>query len=99
MEGAEAVKEAVDDGRIVWISVLDQNGNGAVPSQEDVEEWALEFDHPLIPVLGADDEHTFGKAADLLGGSPTAIVLDAHDMRLLTSDNSFALIDWLAEEL
>lgn len=56
--GWGGIPEAVADGRLYWINVLDSYNDSESPSQAEVEAWYGAFPNPAVPVL-LDPNHTF----------------------------------------
>ncbi|MFT4624497.1 MAG: hypothetical protein ACI8PZ_003156 [Myxococcota bacterium] len=74
------VRPAVEDGRVRWVTVLDEDSAHGPATEAACREWEDTFPHPYIPVL-ADTEAVLG--AHIGAGSwPTLRLLDA-DLRLV----------------
>tara|TARA_B110000037_G_scaffold34806_1_gene42387 strand:- start:75 stop:959 length:885 start_codon:yes stop_codon:yes gene_type:complete len=51
----DAIPEAVTNGDILWVTVLYANySTGAPASQNDAENWDLNFPNEMVPVLSSD---------------------------------------------
>ena len=51
-----AIKTHVDNGDMIWITLLGQNKLGNAPTVSTVEKWAEKYPNDLVPVLADIDE-------------------------------------------
>lgn len=49
--GLDAARDAVDQGELLWVTVLVQDNNLSPATSQTVSEWHTEFPHPEVPVL------------------------------------------------
>jgi thiol-disulfide isomerase/thioredoxin len=68
------LKQLVDDGDILWVTVLGQDNSYNPPDLDVLENWEESYPHELIPVL-ADEGPVWEKY--LILGWPTVYFLDA----------------------
>jgi len=69
------LKGLVDNGDIIWVTVLGQDDYGNPPDLETLERWEEDYPHDLIPVL-ADEDGAFWEKY-LIMGWPTVYFLDS----------------------
>ena len=70
----EGVREGLKNGTVLWIEVLDQNDQGGLIEQGDLEQWEKKYPNEKVPVV-ADEEQNF-LAWTKLAGYPTLLVLN-----------------------
>lgn len=46
-----AVRDAIDDGRVIWVTVLVEAGGGGRARMRDAESWFDLYPHPRVPVV------------------------------------------------
>jgi thiol-disulfide isomerase/thioredoxin len=89
------VREAVEDGELIWITILGENMNGNPAVEDTCVSWYDEFPHPLIPVL-ADTEAEVVDYVNLAAW-PTVLLLNA-DMTVDTKADYWDILDALSAE-
>ncbi len=57
------IKEAVEDGRLRWVTVMVEDTSGGTPDVDDAADWADDYPEPNTPVL-VDQEDNFIKLVD-----------------------------------
>jgi hypothetical protein len=72
--GWEAVPQAISDGTVYWVTILDQNRMGGPASESTVAVWYDDFPNPAIPVL-ADTEQVMATHLQIYG-YPSILLLD-----------------------
>ncbi len=86
----QEIPEMVENGDLIWVTVLDSDWNGRGLSEEELVEWYEEYPHEKVAILGDMD----GEMVDYLElvGYPTLLVLN-EDMTIekLNSDYSKVL--------
>ncbi len=88
------VREAVKHGRVMWISVMNQDSTGAPGDLETVERWTDDFPG-LFPVFADKESVVEDAIIGAMGGWPSGVVLDARTMRVETM--AFAIPDLIAD--
>jgi len=71
------IAEKVHSGKVHWITVLGEDGSGAIPDVNDLAQWYADYPDPNIPVL-ADTSNSLFKNSYLSGGWPTVFVIDGN---------------------
>jgi thiol-disulfide isomerase/thioredoxin len=75
--GLGSIPQKVHDGEIYWITVLGENDNGRIPSQEDLYSWYQQYPDDNVPVLADTEARDF--VYNYLGeGWPTILVFDEN---------------------
>jgi thiol-disulfide isomerase/thioredoxin len=92
------IPEAVRSGEVLWVTVMTEADQGALPDSADLVEWYAAYPNPEIPILGDD-----GRLGELYVrfGWPSLYLLD-EDLRIQampTSDEHYAAMDALELEL
>jgi thiol-disulfide isomerase/thioredoxin len=67
------VREAVDNGDILWVTIMGDGNNGPA-TQAVCEEWYMDFPHPEIPVIEDQDREIVDYIR--LTGWPSLLVVD-----------------------
>ena len=75
------VKQMVDDGDMLWVTVMGQNNAGSDPDLGVLEDWEESYPHHAIPLL-ADENSGEVSTKYLVYGWPTAYYLDS-DMTII----------------
>lgn len=72
------VREAVENGELYWITVLSQNNNGAIPTQNNLESWYEDYEDPRVAILSDEREEFVG----IVPAFPTMFLFDENLMLL-----------------
>ncbi len=70
----EVVPQAVADGTVYWVTILDANRMGGPATDSTVSVWYGDYPNPAIPVL-ADTEQVMATHLDVFG-YPSILLLD-----------------------
>jgi thiol-disulfide isomerase/thioredoxin len=75
--GWGSIPQKVHDGDIFWVTILFENNNGRVPSEENLNEWYTLYPDDKVPVLADNEDNDFD---DLYVGNgvPTIVVFDEN---------------------
>jgi len=84
-----AVRDAVNNGDVIWLTVLGQDNSYAPASAQTVKSWYREYKNPNVPVLAAGE--SFVEYIDL-GFWPTMFTLD-ENMVMTSYDDYAAVVD------
>ena len=76
-----AVRAAVGDGSLLWVTVVSQTAGGQPGDPAAVNAWQSAYAHPEVPVL-ADPQSNI--EASLGSAFPRAAILDSEDLQVLT---------------
>ncbi|RME26911.1 MAG: hypothetical protein D6798_05700 [Deltaproteobacteria bacterium] len=68
------VRMAVEDGRLQWITIMSEDRSGAVPDQDDLVDWYLDYEDPKTPILSDEDGHF----QDLIRAYPSMFFFDPN---------------------
>jgi len=87
------VRDAVNNGDVVWLTVLGEDDQGNDATKATAKRWYREYKNPNVPVLaaGSDFPEYIG-----LGFWPTLFTLD-EDMVMTSFDDYQAIIDACAD--
>lgn len=89
------VADKVHNGEIYWITVLGENNNGRVPTEENLYSWYTDYPDDNIPVF-ADTSNKDIAGLYVEVGWPTILVFD-QDLKLVakpTSNNTWAGLEY-----
>ncbi|MCB9792796.1 MAG: hypothetical protein H6741_08700 [Alphaproteobacteria bacterium] len=75
------VPEAIEEGKVIWVTVLGENSRGSWPSQTSLEAWYRSYPEEHSPLL-ADDADNAMKETYILEGWPSVWLVD-EDMSIL----------------
>ena len=50
----DVIPEMVDDGELIWVTVIDANAMGGVPTETTIDRWYGDHPNPMVPVLLED---------------------------------------------
>ncbi|MBW1878328.1 MAG: hypothetical protein JRJ84_08205 [Deltaproteobacteria bacterium] len=53
----EPIRVAVDEGELIWITVMGENNTGAYPTLATLEWWYNQYPNPNVPILAETSEH------------------------------------------
>ncbi len=81
----KVVREAIENGDLIWVEYLDQNQSGATISEKDLEQWEKNYGMPNTPVVA--DEEMLWLGWTKLRGYPTLILAD-DTMTILAYDSA-----------
>ena len=82
-----AVRDAVNNGDVIWLTILGQDNSGAAASAQTVRSWYREYKNPNVPVLATGD--AFVEYINL-GFWPTLFTLDEN--MVMTSFADYAAV-------
>jgi len=82
----EPVREAVENGDLLWITVLGENNSGGYPSLATLEWWYNQFPNPNVPILAETAENDLVGYFDLPFW-PSLYLLD-EDLQLVQGPSS-----------
>ena len=94
----EPVRQMVEDGELIWITIIDAGYESKVaPTELDISLWWILHENPRIPIL-ADMERQFGPWLEVTG-YPSMVLLN-EDLRVaqLPENSYLDLWDALLEE-
>lgn len=92
------VAEAVDNGDIYWVTVLEQNMRGGAPDVETVQSWYADYPDPTIPVLADEEEFFTTYLGRDLVGFPTLFLIDENMQFIVYKPNDYTKVfDAVAE--
>lgn len=57
------VKEAVESGDLIWITVLSQDQRGNIPELDDLQGWYEDYEDPKVPILSDENEEFVNNVA------------------------------------
>jgi len=93
-----AVREAVDAGTVQWVTVLPQAADHGPASPQDIREWDEAYPHENVPVILDKEGDFVAGLINYTGFWPSAMVVDAQTMEILSMGGvPDALADVLAE--
>jgi thiol-disulfide isomerase/thioredoxin len=82
--GHEAIREAVSDGTVTWVTIMGQNNNYGLPTKNTVKSWYKKHPHEKIPVLADLDNDLVNWWG--IPGWPAFLLLD-ENMEILDNGN------------
>lgn len=89
------VRAAVDQGDVIWVTVLAQNGRGGNPAQANVSRWAEDYEHPLVPVL-QDTEDIQIESYFRVTSWPALVFIDADGVVVKKGNSWYNTMDEVA---
>lgn len=93
----DAVREAVWDGELRWVTALFQDGAGNSADGGDAEDWYDAYPTPNVPVLADGDQRLIGWIG--APGIPTLSVVDLTTMEMVIVDDTSATLQFVLDEL
>lgn len=82
----EAVRDAVNDGEILWVTVLSEDDYGDSPSQRVLTTWDEEFHNPNVVVMADED---FAMLMQLNLRAYPSVYMIGTDMKLIETAGAF----------
>ena len=95
----DAIPEAVENGDLIWLTILTGDASGGTAEQKDAENWASKYPHPLIPVMIDPDKTLYDLG---INGFPSVGLLNDEfvwEKNIKDYTKSFdAAVEWLETE-
>lgn len=94
------VKEAVDNGELMWVTVLSEDATGAPATLDDVEAWDEDYKNRNIPVLLDDSGDMINAIVEVTQAWPSGVMLRAKNMKVVALDTMIpGMLDEAQSEL
>jgi hypothetical protein len=77
------VREAVEDGRVGWITVMTQDINGLPGDTDAAKRWDDLFPNDMVPVMGDPDSEVEDAIVGAYGGWPSGVLVKAKTMKVV----------------
>ena len=82
-ERGAALRNAVDEGRVGWVTVLTQSATGGIPRRSDLRAWHEAYPHPRVAVVADGESLIENGLVASTGGWPSYALISTQDMRIV----------------
>lgn len=72
------LRKAIDDGDVIWITILTQDTSGKPTRIADVKEWDNSYTHENVPVITDPDSQADQGINGAYGGYPAGVLLNPN---------------------
>ena len=94
-----AIREAVDTGELMWLTVMTQNSSGQPGDQATCERWDDAFGHEHVPVIADPNSDVEDFIVGYYGGWPAGVAVKRKTMKVQAAGHVLDAAGWVLGEL